>query len=165
MDDESREVVDAVEDLADKAKEAEIAEAVIEDVIDAAEKRVEEAEKTAEAIAAAAMESERGREIYELRKDIEKWRDEQYSLENQVREIQSKMETMTGQLAALATLEITSQVQAQPVPSSSLSTPLPSDQISEAITEVETIIPENLSESAVDESPAPVVSQKRRRWI
>ena len=149
MADENQEIVEAVAELAQEAEHNDELERVVGDVLESAQEKVEAAERTAEQIAEAAIEGERGRAIEEIRKDVEKWQSEQSELKMLMMEMKSQMETMQGQLAALATLEVASQVQPEAGQTSLSSTPLPSQQISEAVEEVETIIPANLSESAV----------------
>lgn len=157
------EVVAAVADLANEADKVAVTDAVIETVVEAAQERVEAAEKTAEQIAAAAMESERGREIQEIRKDIGTWLDKQSNLEMSLSNLSQRLETLAGQISAIATLEMAEQIQQTPI-SSSLNLPN-SEALPEAIAEVETIVPESLSENVVAENPAPLETPKRKRWI
>lgn len=164
MDDENQEVVAAVAELAHEAETAAVSEEVIAAVVEAAEERVEAAERTAEQIAEAALESERGRQIDAIRKDVEKWQSEQAELKFQLTEMKETITTLSGQIAALATLEISSQAQQAPVPILSSST-LPTSETPEPMAEILEVIPESLSESVVAESPVPVEAPKRKRWI
>lgn len=163
MEGENGEVVEAVADLARQADSVSTSEAVLDAVIDNAQERVAAAEETAEQIAAAAMESARGQEIENLRRDFFTWQNEQASLKAELSELKMQTATLQGQLSALATLQVAQETPNQ----NSLSlTPPTSDNLTEAIEEVETILPESLSESAVVESPAPLaLAAKRQRWI
>jgi len=153
-------VVADVAALAAVAQDAQHAEAVIENVIENAQARIETAERNAEQIAAAAMESARGQEIENLRKDIFEWRNEQHQLRDQLQDLSSQMQTLAGQVSALGTLQLSQQSPASP----SLTLPT-SETVEQAITDVQEIIPASLSESVVAESPVPVAAPKRKRWI
>lgn len=158
------EIRDAVSGLAIAAATGEQSAEQIAAVIEHAEARVEAAERTAEQIAEAALESARGREVAELRKDFEKWQTEKMELEARISGLSSQLETLTGQLSALSTIQLSKVAEA--FPASSLSTLPVSETVPEAIAEVETLIPESLA-SVVEENPAAQtpVPAKRKRWI
>lgn len=158
------EIRDAVSGLAIAAATGEQSAEHIAAVIEHAEERVAAAERTAEQIAEAALESARGREIHELRKDYEKCQSETMEMKSQIAGLSSQLETLTGQLSALSTLNLSAL--AQQFPASSLLTPPISEAVPEAIQEVETLVPASLA-SVVEENPAapPPVPAKRKRWI
>lgn len=156
-------VVGAVIDLAAQADRVENTDAIITAVVANAQEQIAAAERTAEQIAAAAMESERGQEIARIREEFFTWQNQLSELRSIVTDLSSQMGTLTGQVAAAATLAASSLQS----PASSLSTLPLSETVPEAIAEVEAIIPANLA-SGVVENPVPQIpapAQKRRHWI
>lgn len=80
--------------------EAAVAETVTQ-VVESAQERVEQAQENADALAAAALESERGRNIEDLRREVSACQTEMNNLrgtlETSLTEIRNKLETLTPQ--------------------------------------------------------------------
>jgi len=136
---------------------AEHAQDVAEVVLEQAAAQVERAEEMAEDIARAAMETHLGQRISELEGKQYSWQDQLAELSAQLQTLQETVNLLQGQLAATATIAVSSQ-----------STPPQSEPttevVTEAVTTLETVVPEAISQSAVEESPAPAPKQRRRIW-
>ena len=78
-------------------------EAAKDEAIEAAQEAVVIAEQTAEQIAAAAMESERGKAITDLRQDLNACRDNQSSISMTLENLKSQVMEMAGKIEALLT--------------------------------------------------------------
>lgn len=162
MDGEQNPVVEAVADLAQAAESnAEAAGAVIEQVIENAEARVEEAERNAELIAAAAVEGERGRRIEQLEREQWAWQEEARELRETLEVLRMEFSTIKEQMASITTLMVADTASTD----LSLSTPDQST-VAEAVTETMEVLPGNL-ENVVEENPVPQppAKAKLRRWI
>lgn len=139
------------------------AEETVAAVIEGAEARVAQAERTAEQIAEAAMESERGREISTLREEVSNCREELRNQSSFCGQLGEQVTQLSGQLQALLTLEIIAAAMAspQPLPAptvSSVSTP--SNLAEAAETAAAELNPANLSAVVEAASPAPVTPRR-----
>lgn len=159
MDGENGELVSDVVELTEENHSLEVQNEILLDAVEAAARHEEAAIQTAEQIAAAAMESVRGQEIHELRQEISTWQNRFESLEAQFQSLLSSQAEMTGQLSAIALLQVASP----PTAELSSLTPPPSE-VEEAITQVQEILPEAL-QSVAEEHPVQPTLKNRRRWI
>lgn len=162
MDGENNPVVAAVAELAEAAESnVEATGAVIEQVIENAEARIEEAERNAEAIAAAAIEGERGRRIENLEREQWEWQEEARELREATEILKTELSLIKEQLASMTTLMVAGTASTD----LSLSTPEQST-VAEAVAETMEVLPGNL-ENVVEENPVPVppVKAKLKRWI
>lgn len=165
MDGENGEIVQEVAGVVRDAEHAEvvaeIAVASAEVAIADANERVEHAQELATDIAAAAMETERGREIQALKEEVYKWRGEQEEARRALEELKSEFSNLREAMASLTTLQLVA-------PNSTASLSLTPDQsaVTEAVETMTEVLPENL-QSVVDENPEPVPPAPRRvkRWI
>lgn len=157
-------VVDAVADLV-VASENNAAETaiIIDNVIEAANERVEAAEQMAADIMAGAMETERGQRVAHV--EERQWQGEMEvaELRREMTELKTTLAEVMTQLSSLTTLAVVAPTQAA---SSSLIPPPSENSIQEATAEVMEVLPGNL-ENVAEENPVPVppAPVKRRRWI
>jgi hypothetical protein len=151
-------VVDAVHDAT--AAEHRIAAATVESALEEAEERVEAAVQTAEQIAAAAIEGERGRRIVELENRMNDLWAAQESLKDQLASLAMRLTEAEQVTTATAILSLVS-----PSTPATLMQPLPETVTEAAETIVETVMPEQVSESAVVAAPAPVEKPRRKLFL
>lgn len=163
---EASEAHEAVAELTAKAIEAEAKSEAAEMIIEEAAEAVKRAQESAQQIAEAAMNTHLGNELAELRKENATWQEKHLLLEAQISELRQTVETMSGRLSALATLEIADQIATQTAQSSS-TPPVLADPAAtaEAMETVEAVVPAELAES-VEDAPAPEPAKRRRQmWM
>lgn len=149
-------VAEAVEAAADEARET--ADDEVERAIDAAEEALDDAQRAAQRMAEAAMQTELGNQLNELKREFFEWRDRENQTQAQITALQTEVSELKGQLAAVATISVVSP----PASPSLIQQPSP-ETITEALEEVTEVIPDSL-ESVVEENPAPAPKPKRR-WM
>ncbi len=151
------EVREAVETIAEAAGDAVSAEAAIE----AAQERAEAAEELAEEIVEAALESERGRRIDQLERDLSQWRSEHAtqleSLTATVQEMNQRVMTSLEEIRAQTVTVVTAQA---PVTDQPLIPP--NSETPETVTAV-TVSPGAAGDAP--EAPAPAPARKKARWL
>lgn len=136
--------------------EIEQAQSTTAAVIELAAAQIEQAQQTAADIAAAAIETELGRQIEALRQEGYKWQVDLDALRQALQQVQSELSETRQQLAATATLAVVELTTPAPQPDlvvQSSSTPQTSTEIPEALATVQTLLPESLDVVAA----APVV--------
>jgi septal ring factor EnvC (AmiA/AmiB activator) len=139
------------------------AQETVSAVVAHAEKRVEEAQETAQAIADAALQSEIGRQVNDLRGDLIKCQTDLQSLQPELATMKSQLTEIQATMAASLTLQAAT-LQPQNAPVSVSLTPEQSP-VREAVETVTAALPGNLSENAVAESPAPQIQKPRKRFL
>ena len=155
-DTEAAEVQEAIETIAEAAGE----NAALENAVEAAQARTDEAEAAAARIAAAAMESERGQFLEQLREDFEQWQEETnaalQSLRTEVTSLSAQLSEALMKLATPPQVTVTVPTPDQ-VPSS---IPPTSEEPAPVAT-----VTVNPAESG-DGLPAPAPAAKpRQRWL
>lgn len=140
--------------------------AVVESVIESAQQQVAAAERTAEQIAAAAMESARGEEINRLQREIEECRAENRNLSGSLAQVTEQLATLSGQVAALLTLEIIQAAMTPPSVSAPASSSLTLPNLEEAATQAaQELDPSNLAAVAEAAHPAPPQAPAKRKQV
>jgi len=150
-------VAQAVVSAENDARES--ADDEVEAILDAAEARIDDATRAAQQIADAATMTALGQQFETLRQEFRTWLDALESLKMTVSQTQSEMAEAKAQISALALTAVSS------LPAQSSLIQAPSAKIAEATQAVAEMLPENLSESVVVESPAPSIRKATRRWM
>lgn len=131
-------------------------------VVEHAAERVEQAQETAQAIADAAMQTEIGRQVNELRGDFIKCQNQMEILQQELTPLKAILaEIQATQAAALTLQAATLQTNAP----ASVSLIPPTSAVREAVETVTAALPGDLSLSAVAESPVAEIKRPRKRFI
>lgn len=129
-------------------------------VIAGAAAQVEQAQENAQAIAEAAMQTEIGRQVNELRGDFIKCQTETQNLRAELAPLKSQLTEIQATMAASLTLQAATLQTAAPV---SVSLIPEHSEVREAVETVTAALPGNLNASAVAESPVVAVKAKPRK--
>lgn len=165
MDNPAQQAAEVIEEAIQEeaAERVEIIEDIADAAIEHAQEETRRAEETAAVIADAAMESERGRRIDNLERDLSSCRGELSELKVSIQTLEQKMpEIIRGAIQAQEVLSQTPPEPSSLIPPNSEAVQTPTELAAEVVAAE----PENLSASA--EAVNPVLAtppKKKARWI